>query len=234
MTENKFSKYLLYAIGEIILVVIGILIALQINNWNSNNNRKLDENQALTNINRDFEYNQNKLDTLLVEIDFLIDQNLEILKYTGGQSKPKTEDDFSRILIHAAGTPRFFPQNGYLDDLISSGRFSIINDDQLRNKLSSWKPILDFIKVRETLLENDTQTIIDYIIKNGSWLEIDELASNSFKYPKSGFDIDNRKMLLDFQFENMIENHINYLLLLKKSLFQAQKLNEEIIVLIKK
>ena len=34
LTENKVSKYLLYAIGEIILVVIGILIALQINNWN--------------------------------------------------------------------------------------------------------------------------------------------------------------------------------------------------------
>ena len=34
LTENKFSKYLIYAIGEIILVVIGILIALQINNLN--------------------------------------------------------------------------------------------------------------------------------------------------------------------------------------------------------
>ncbi len=34
LTENKFSKYLLYAIGEIVLVVIGILIALSINNWN--------------------------------------------------------------------------------------------------------------------------------------------------------------------------------------------------------
>ena len=43
LTENKFSKYLIYAIGEIILVVIGILIALQINNWN--------ENRKLNNIN---------------------------------------------------------------------------------------------------------------------------------------------------------------------------------------
>ena len=34
LTENKFSKYLLYAFGEIILVIIGILIALSINNWN--------------------------------------------------------------------------------------------------------------------------------------------------------------------------------------------------------
>jgi len=39
LSENKFSKYLIYAFGEIILVVIGILIALQINNWNEN--RKL-------------------------------------------------------------------------------------------------------------------------------------------------------------------------------------------------
>jgi len=41
LTENKFSKYLLYGIGEIILVVIGILIALSINNWNED--RKNDE-----------------------------------------------------------------------------------------------------------------------------------------------------------------------------------------------
>lgn len=40
LSENKFSKYLLYAIGEIILVVIGILIALSINNWNENRKQK--------------------------------------------------------------------------------------------------------------------------------------------------------------------------------------------------
>lgn len=44
LTENKFSKYLLYAIGEVILVIIGILFALQINNWNSN---KIAYNQEL-------------------------------------------------------------------------------------------------------------------------------------------------------------------------------------------
>ena len=35
LSENNFSKYLIYAVGEILLVVIGILIALQINNWNN-------------------------------------------------------------------------------------------------------------------------------------------------------------------------------------------------------
>jgi len=40
MEKNKTGKYLKYAIGEIILVVIGILIALQINNWNQNQQQK--------------------------------------------------------------------------------------------------------------------------------------------------------------------------------------------------
>ncbi|WP_282124701.1 DUF6090 family protein [Algibacter mikhailovii] len=40
LSENKFSKYLIYAIGEIVLVVIGILIALSINNRNEE--KKLD------------------------------------------------------------------------------------------------------------------------------------------------------------------------------------------------
>ena len=41
LTENKFSKYLIYAIGEIILVVIGIMIALSINNWNESKKGEL-------------------------------------------------------------------------------------------------------------------------------------------------------------------------------------------------
>ena len=53
MTEHKFSKYLLYAIGEIVLVVIGILIALQINNWNNYNLDRISEKDYLTRISND-------------------------------------------------------------------------------------------------------------------------------------------------------------------------------------
>ncbi len=52
LSENKFSKYLLYAIGEIVLVVIGILIALQINNWNENTKAQLFEENILTEIHK--------------------------------------------------------------------------------------------------------------------------------------------------------------------------------------
>ena len=51
LAENKISKYLIYAIGEIILVVIGILIALQINNWNESNKEKKKHGYYLNSLN---------------------------------------------------------------------------------------------------------------------------------------------------------------------------------------
>jgi hypothetical protein len=57
LTENKFSKYLLYAIGEIVLVVIGILIALSINNWNENIKQSKRENKIIEEIKKNIENN---------------------------------------------------------------------------------------------------------------------------------------------------------------------------------
>ena len=50
LSQNKISKYLLYAIGEIVLVVIGILIALSINNWNEDRKLKQFEYKILKDI----------------------------------------------------------------------------------------------------------------------------------------------------------------------------------------
>jgi len=72
LTENKFSKYLLYAIGEIILVVIGILIALSINNWNEDKkNRKLISNykkSLIENLVRDSTFIANRINQINSEV----------------------------------------------------------------------------------------------------------------------------------------------------------------------
>nr|WP_281397818.1 DUF6090 family protein [Winogradskyella flava] len=58
LEQNKMGKYLKYAIGEILLVVIGILIALQINNWNENRKESLEESSILQNLYDEFSENK--------------------------------------------------------------------------------------------------------------------------------------------------------------------------------
>ena len=57
MEKNKTGKYFKYAIGEIVLVVIGILIALQINNWNEERKANISENKALLALKNEFDKN---------------------------------------------------------------------------------------------------------------------------------------------------------------------------------
>lgn len=64
LTENKFSKYVIYAIGEIILVVIGILIALNINNWNENKKVEFYELKLLKQIEQDLVENGGEYNNL--------------------------------------------------------------------------------------------------------------------------------------------------------------------------
>ena len=65
LTQNKFSKYLMYAIGEIVLVVIGILIALSINNWNENKKSIKRTEHLLTQVHKELAFNINKANSVI-------------------------------------------------------------------------------------------------------------------------------------------------------------------------
>lgn len=86
ISESKFSKYLFYAFGEIVLVVIGILIALQINNWNENRKLQNEELSLLEEVKGNLEttsenfildslYNFNTV-RLYKKINYYVDNNL--------------------------------------------------------------------------------------------------------------------------------------------------------------
>ena len=131
LSENKFSKYLIYAIGEIILVVIGILIALQINNSNNKRIEKEREFKYLTNIKLDLikdieslEYNINFRQKKSSGIEKLIKQ------INGHPIKDLNETTYN--VINTLYQERFQPSNVTYSDLVSSGNMNLISNDSIK------------------------------------------------------------------------------------------------------
>ncbi|RLD29784.1 MAG: hypothetical protein DRI75_02020 [Bacteroidetes bacterium] len=81
LNRGKTGKYLKYAIGEIVLLVIGILIALQINNWNEHRKNRILELTYLDNIKADLNLNLTPLKNLFRQEKYLLKLQIVFLNF---------------------------------------------------------------------------------------------------------------------------------------------------------
>ena len=133
MEKNKTANYLKYAIGEIILVVIGILIALQINNWNDQKKNASVENVYYSKILEDFELDKKLIENLLEKADYRIATSKEILMELDSGTKDKYQL-INKFLLATRGDI-YVPRDMTFKDLISSGNLKLINDIKIKNSL---------------------------------------------------------------------------------------------------
>ncbi len=148
--EGSARKYLLYAIGEIALVVIGILIALQINNWNIYSQERAQEREYLSELRRDL-----VSDTLMVK-NVLRNANDHIRHATYVLNFLETGEVKDTVkLIRStlrAGFLVFYNANlSTYNDLINSGNIRLIRDNEIKRKLDSYVNYLQQINVRYEL-----------------------------------------------------------------------------------
>ena len=134
MNENKTGKYLKYAIGEIILVVIGILIALQLNNWNQ---QRIEQNtmndyyaKLIIALENEIEGQERHLESLkLFSNDFK--RSLEILD-------TKNTDDIDELKPKMARLGQAFVHNYSMelfDEFINKGFLSKVEDEALKKSV---------------------------------------------------------------------------------------------------
>ncbi|WP_375325524.1 DUF6090 family protein [Flagellimonas sp. GZD32] len=133
LIENKFNKYLIYAIGEIFLVVIGILIALQINNWNNNRIEHKIETNILSEILVNLEKDIINLNSKITYNNDKTKLNRDVLEHLE-QRTPLTDSlkwSYARII----GRGNFEPITVAYENLKSKG-IDIIHNDSLRIAIS--------------------------------------------------------------------------------------------------
>lgn len=211
--RNKFSRYLIYAIGEIILVVIGILIALQVNNWNNSRLERKKEQTILLNLRSDFNENIAEYNRIYKSSIDSYKSSLELLEIIKGDSKINPSEiekllnsiinDFYSLDLNAAS----------IDEIKSSGSLNILEDAELRKQISKWSFMVD-----DT--EDDIEIYYDYLFKflipsltNKSVLRNMNVprpfkgVGNLSQITRSNFTVDYNKTLRTLEFENEVYNH---------------------------
>tara|TARA_R110002072_G_scaffold278823_1_gene440722 strand:+ start:755 stop:1447 length:693 start_codon:yes stop_codon:yes gene_type:complete len=143
MEKNKTGKYLKYAIGEILLVIIGILIAVSINGWNEDRKLKNAEQSILKDLKQEMIINLKALEFAIEENERSFQTAIEMRALFKDRA---AFDKMSDSLFYASirklnWNVTYDPQNGILNSIISSGQINQLSNKELKYLLASLKEL---------------------------------------------------------------------------------------------
>lgn len=156
LTENKFSKYLLYAIGEILLVVFGILIALQVDNWNEERKRQKEISQLLLDIEQDLLLNYESANFAL---DFYGVQDSLVKRIAHNQLSREDYINNSRLNYLIANWEYYLPAEKNINQFVES-------EKQVPSKDKSIVDALKKIQSLSSVLDDTWSTLAENIDEN--------------------------------------------------------------------
>ena len=145
--DNQLFKYSRYAIGEIVLVVIGILIALQINNWNEERKERKKEKQLLMTLSEDFKSNLTSLEQSINKIQIIRERYSLVLEYAGNMNNGLTKEMKDTIIKTEFAFTNLV--DGALTSILGSNKLEIIRNDTLKGWLTKYPSYIKALKAIE-------------------------------------------------------------------------------------
>jgi hypothetical protein len=131
--ENKVMAYLRYAIGEILLVVIGILIALQVNNWNEGRKQNIAETEFLEGVKKDLTQDKLYIELVLKEMEPRIDafEPLNNMELSKTHNKNINSVDSLLHIYFSPGERTFYPVSGSYQSAVSGNELNNYKDKEI-------------------------------------------------------------------------------------------------------
>lgn len=158
LSENRFSKYLLYAIGEIVLVVIGILIALQINTWSENKKIRAEEKKLLSGLIQNIEEDIKSLTFVTNSDSIFIDANRILLSALKDDSIRRNKTLLKQKIYEGSFSSNFVPNQIIFNQIQFSGKLNYILIDSIKNKIQSYydnvSNVMDFQETNLNLIHS--------------------------------------------------------------------------------
>ena len=159
--EGSLKRYLIYAIGEILLVMIGILLALQVNNWNEKNKSQKEEQVILKSLQTEFQDNIKNLEQVLESHNRTTSNIEKVLTRINDGNESVLNPEVRIELRNAVLGKTYDPQFGVLNSLLNSEKINLIESDLLRIQIAKIPGLLDDYSEDEELV---VKSIFDFYL----------------------------------------------------------------------
>ncbi len=209
LSENRVSKYLLYAFGEIVLVVIGILIALQVNTWNETRREQKIIHSVLVNLKMDVEEDLASLKQLRELLSRRKENATTVLQALEHPDSVKNARDLTVAMTRAGWILNYTPAFATYNEIMNSGRLSLITSADLKKAMADYKSQIDDNQRIEAAYEPGLKEAERILI--GSFSTVPEPTNLLTPIPES-FDTLKVDLSLMSKKENLLQllKHIQY------------------------
>ncbi len=210
MEQKKVSKYLLYAISEIFLVVIGIYIAIQFNNLNEGRKDRIVESQYFYNLKNDLSADLEGLDNMI---------ELAKTKVSAAQDVKRNSDlmrvgslyEFNQDLQDLTFVDEFRPNDNTYDEMKSSGHFSSLSNDELKFKLMNLKKTYSEIAAAHEHIRNDYDVFLEDLLHHvdlGKYYDLSKSDIPNLKLTYDSTYIESHKRTMENEIRDLFKNKV--------------------------
>ncbi len=229
LAENRFSRYLIYASGEIVLVVVGILIALQIDNWNKQRENRQNELVIIDNLHQEFQANLKTLDSTLALTLSTKQADMQLMALFGEPDSLLKRVNTDSLIYFSTTFYRFVPTQNVLLDLLQSGRLQLISDKALKDALYDWTQTLGQVdEYFEAVRQKTQQEIVPYLTRNYSFKDIDAYSPLAWKEP-SRLNGEKLDVFIDRTYENLVDDHLYRIIFYEMYLQETRKIIQRVL-----
>ncbi len=208
LSENKFNKYLLYAIGEIVLVVIGILIALSINSaYSERLNRKESRafnHRLLAEVNENVQLS----DSIIQRIETKLNSTKGILDLTSTTDHEVNSNSLDSLMNFSIWGIRVTFRTGTLNEGLNTGKVALIDSEVLKSQLYGLESEIGFVLDYDGQVQRYNLDFLQpFLYDKFNYRKMDNVYSGFNIGPTKFMNDHNKALLENEQFENLIDNH---------------------------
>ena len=208
--ENKTSKYLKYAIGEIVLVMIGILLALQVNNWNEARKQRQIELKYYNNLKNDLLADDELLNDMIHFANGKVNAAKNV-KLKVDRDSIGSVYDFANEMLTLFFVDEFRPNDNTYEEMKSSGNLSTISNEDLKLELMNLKKTYLNIAATHVHMRYDFNVFLEDFENYVDWGKYYDLNKSNMPKVEFAYDslyVESHKSIMEEEIHQLYKNKI--------------------------